>query len=156
MKKVLGAALLVCAAAFADETPKTATRAKPAVMMSLADLKFTAPEALPPGAPAGVQIARLWGDMSKGAYGLMVKFPPGSKNAPHWHTNDVRVIVIEGTLVAGPDESSMKEYGPGSYLLFPGGMRHVNGCKEGAECIALQEGSAKFDMHPAGRAQANK
>ena len=149
---VLGIALAISAAALADEGAKKATKAKAPVMTNAADMKFTAPE----GTPAGIQMAPLWGDMSKGAYGVMTKFAAGVKNPLHWHTNDVKVVIVKGTFLAGPDDVSAKEYGPGSYLFIPGGKKHVSGCKEGAECLLFQEGPAKFDLIPAGGTQATK
>ena len=129
---VLGIALAISAAALADEGAKKATKAKAPVMTNAADMKFTAPE----GTPAGIQMAPLWGDMSKGAYGVMTKFAAGVKNPLHWHTNDVKVVIVKGTFLAGPDDVSAKEYGPGA----KNGMRSLRASSASQNGVTISSG----------------
>ena len=97
------------------------------------------------GGPPGIMAAKLWGDMTRGAYGDLVKFSPNQQHPLHIHTSDIRVVVITGSFVTGPEGGPEKAYGPGSYLLVPGGWRHTSGA--GADgCTIFQEQSAKFDM----------
>jgi quercetin dioxygenase-like cupin family protein len=151
--------ILLATAALADEPAKPATdaasapgaRAKPGkkgkftVVVSASELKWNAP----PDAH-GVQIATIRGNMTKGAYRVMVKFPPGTSHPVHTHSGDVEVVVISGTFLYGADDASAKDLGPGSYAFIPGGTKHISGCKAGAECLVFQSGTEKFDMTPVG------
>lgn len=147
------AAVLLSTAALADEAAKApaaaaakpAKKPRPAKALSAAEMKFAAP----PNGPPGIQVAPISGDPMKGAYEQMVKFPAGNKHPPHTHTNDVEAVVISGTWYYGPDDATAKDFGPGSFILVPGGVKHVSGCRDGAECVIFQEGHAKFDMIPA-------
>ena len=114
---------------------------KEVVEISAAELKWTeVPET------GGVQVAPLWGEMMKGAHGAMAKFPPGSTHPLHTHTPDLKVVVVSGGFTYGTEGGPEKVYGPGSYLMIPGGTKHTSGCAAGAPCLLFQEGSAKFDM----------
>src|SRR5215471_2288788 len=116
---------------------------KAAVEMSATDLKWSeVPDT------GGVQVAPLWGEMMKGAHGMMAKFPPGNAHPLHTHTADFKVVVISGGFTYGPEGGPEKTYGPGSYLMIPGGTKHTSGCAAGAPCIMFQEASGKFDMKP--------
>ncbi len=165
MKNILVAmaALLLSTAALADDAAKTpdaakapdaakpAKKSRAARALTAAEMKFAAPPNM-----TGVQIAPISGDATKGAYESMVKFAAGTKHPLHTHTNGVEAVVISGTWYSGPDDATAKDFGPGSFVLVPGGMKHVSGCRDGAECLIFQEGHAKFDMMPAGGADGAK
>ena len=93
----------------------------------------------------GVTQSVLWGDPSKGKYGAITKFAPGTMHKFHTHSNDVKIVVISGTFVYKTDEGEWK-LGPGSYLLQPGGKKHISGTTEEG-CLFFQEGSNKFDIN---------
>jgi len=151
--------ILLAAAALADEPAKgaadagvkpageatAAKKAKAPVVVSAPDLKWNEP-----ADSHGVKIATIRGNMTKGGYRVMVKFPPGTSNPVHTHSGDVEVVVIGGTFLYGADDASAKDLGPGSYAFIPGGTKHVSGCKAGAECVVYQSGTEKFDMTPVG------
>jgi len=161
MKALILAVTLAASTAFADEPAKPADAAKPAeaaqpaaaakpakkakspMEVSAADLKWGA---MKDG--GGIMLAPLTGDSSKGAFTAMVKFPAGSMQAQHTHTADIKVVVISGTLMGGPDTASAKEFGPGSFRLVPSGWKHITGCKAGADCVVFVEGSSKMDQMP--------
>ncbi len=46
----------------------------------------------------GVQIADVWGDATKGAYGAFFRFDPGFASHLHTHTYDYYAVVIKGDL----------------------------------------------------------
>ncbi len=97
--------------------------------------------------PPGVMKATLWGDMTKGAYGALVKFPAGIKQPLHTHSSDIKSVVLSGTFTYAPEGGEEKSYGAGSYLLIPGGSKHISG--SGADgCTFFMEQSGKFDMKP--------
>ncbi|HYQ87764.1 MAG TPA: cupin domain-containing protein [Bacteroidota bacterium] len=95
------------------------------------------------GGPPGVMSAMLWGDQTKGAYGALTKFPAGFKAPLHYHTNEMRVVVVKGAYVY-----KGKPYGPGSYLFIPGGDQHYSGGLDSSETIFFIEQPGKFDINP--------
>ena len=112
---------------------------KAPVLWTAADIKWVAM----PGAPKGVMSAMLWGDQTKGAYGGFTKFPAGFKSPLHYHTNDIKMVVIKGAYTY-----KGKQYGPGSYLFIPGGDKHESGGIADSETIFFIEQSGKFDINP--------
>ena len=93
----------------------------------------------------GVMSATLWGDMTKGAYGALIKFPAGSKHPLHTHSSDIKTVVLSGTFTYAPEGGEEKSYGAGSYLLIPSGSKHTTGA--GADgCTFFMEQPGKFDM----------
>ena len=100
-----------------------------------------------------VHIAKLWGDMEKGAYGALVKLPANSKHPLHTHTNAIKAVVISGKFVYGPEGGPVATFGPGSYLMIPGGLKHTSGTGSG-ECEIFQEQAGKWDLVPVNPAAA--
>lgn len=126
----------------AKAAPKKAA-GKAAVIWPSGDLKWTD---MTPG-PPGVKVVDLWGDHTKGAYGAMIKFPAGTTAPLHTHTHDMRIAVVSGTLIHGPDGKPEVRLGPGSYLMQPGGTyRHTTTCDKASECVFFAESSGKFDI----------
>jgi quercetin dioxygenase-like cupin family protein len=142
---VLGA-ICLATAALGDEATKSAKKMKAPVTKTAADMVWA-------DMPVkGVQSAPLWGDMSKGAYGALIKFPAGTLVPLHSHSSELKLVVISGTLYTGADAASAKDLGPGSYGLQPAGWKHITGCRPGADCLFFTEGSGKFDLKPVGGA----
>ena len=109
------------------------------------DIKFSDVEGM-----KGAQMAPLWGDMKKGAYGVLFKWVPGFSAGWHTHTYPLGDVVVQGTLTLETESSSgVKELGPGSYIHNPAKTRHRSGCKAGgAECVFLVTQNAAFDLVP--------
>jgi hypothetical protein len=126
------------------------------VVMPASDVKWT--DLDPTGAP-GVKIADLWGDHAKGAYGAFIKFPAGFAAPLHTHTNAMKIVIVSGTFVQGPEGKPEFRLGPGSYLMQPGGnYRHTTSCDKASECVFFAESNGKFDLKPveAGKGPAKK
>ena len=121
------------------EAPAQVKMKKEAVIRPAEDIKW---EQLK-GAPPGVMTAKLWGDQNKGAYGGFTKFPAGFTSPLHYHTNDIKLVVIQGAYTYNG-----KKYGPGSYLFIPGGDKHVSGGVDDSESIFFIEQPGKFDLKP--------
>src|SRR5947207_1297593 len=151
---VLTLSLFIAGPLAAEEKEKPAKKVhmagKPAEAVPAADLKWMPAPGMPEG--KGPQLAVLWGDPMKGGYGTFAKFAPDTHHPLHTHPNMVRVVIVSGTFLYGDEGQEPKELGPGSYLMVPGGHKHVSGCKAGAECVLFQSGTAKFGMKPAGGA----
>ena len=93
----------------------------------------------PKGAP-GVQIADLWGDHAKGAFGAFLKLPAGFAAPLHTHTHAMKVVFLSGTYIQAPEGKSAVRLGPGSYMMQPGGnYRHTTSCdKARTACSSLK------------------
>lgn len=100
-----------------------------------------------PYAGGALQIAKLWGDREKGAYGMYLKAPAGFKAGSHMHTADYGGVSIQGTWVHTMNGET-KELPIGSYIMQPGGQYHNDACKGPEECIWLLVQDAKGDFIP--------
>ena len=115
-----------------------------AVVMPAADVKW----ADMVGGPPGIKIAPLWGDYQKGAFGALIKFPAGLIAPLHTHTTDMRIVVVSGTFIHGPEGKTPVRLGPGSYLMQAGGAyRHTTECDKASDCVMFADGRGKFDIH---------
>ena len=97
----------------------------------------------------GAWSATLWGDPSKGAYGTLRKVSAGMDLGKHSHTFDQKVVGVSGTWEFHVEGEPVKEYGPGSYIMVPGHVKHSSKCKEGADCVYFEEQPGKADFIPA-------
>jgi len=114
--------------------------------MPAADLKWT--DLDPTGAP-GVKVADLWGDHQKGAFGALFKLPAGFAVPLHTHTHDMKLVIVSGTYIQGPEGKPEFRLGPGSYLMQPGGnYRHTTSCDKASECLFFVESNGAFDLQP--------
>lgn len=103
-------------------------------------------EPFAPGMP--LQIAKLWGDRTQGAYGMLLKIPPGFEAGFHAHTADYYALNMQGTWVHTMDGVS-KVLPVGSYVMQPGGQFHNDVCKGPDDCILFIHQGAKGDFIPA-------
>jgi quercetin dioxygenase-like cupin family protein len=142
--------VLFTSSARADDAKKCAPRAKPAaraagfVTKTPDELKW-----MPNPANADAQMAVVWGDPTKGAHGAFHKFKAGFDAGLHTHSSDVRVAVVSGTIIAGPEGGPEKKLPPGSYEFQPHGVKHVTKCDPASECLIFAVVSGKFDILPA-------
>ena len=92
----------------------------------------------------GISKCALWGDAEKGPYGAFTRFAPGQTNRMHIHTNDIRIVVMEGAYIykAGGEEIRV---GPKGYLFIPGGTPHVSRGDDKAGALFYEESAGKFD-----------
>ena len=95
----------------------------------------------------GVSRATAWGDPDAGPHGAFTRFAPGFEAGLHFHTSDLRIVVIKGAYLYKTEGKEIR-VGPGEFLSVPGGTKHRSGgdAKEGA--LFYQEGSGKFDLNP--------
>lgn len=131
--------------------PAALAQGSAAVIWPAADIKWTDMQ----GGPPGVKTATLWGDMSKGAFGALIKFPAGTITPLHTHTHDMKVVVVSGTWIHTPEGKPPVNMTAGSYLMQPGGSyRHVTSCGQGSECLIFVESNGAFDLKPVEDAKA--
>jgi quercetin dioxygenase-like cupin family protein len=130
---VVGAAVVACSLGAAVAQGK-----KEAVFVESGKAEFK--EVVP-----GVKKKILWGN-DDGPYGAFTKFNPGQTNPLHTHTNEVRVVVLQGAYIYKPQNGNERRVGPGSYLSIPAGDVHTSrgDPKEGA--LFYEESPGKFDL----------
>lgn len=110
----------------------------------------------PTGAP-GVKIAPVWGNPAAGPFGAFLKLPAGFAAPLHTHTNPMKLVIVSGTYIQGPDGAPEFRLGPGSYLMQPGGdYRHTTSCDKASDCVFFVESDGAFDLLPAKSAAASK
>jgi quercetin dioxygenase-like cupin family protein len=102
----------------------------------------------PPYYKDGRQRARMLGDSSKGGTWVdRVKIPSGARVPSHTHPQDEVVTVIQGTWYLGEgerfDETKLKGYPAGSFIVIPAGLPHFVTAKEGTVIVQVS-GSGKF------------
>jgi len=113
------------------------------IMVSFSELKWAGLPERP-----GMQFAVLSGDPTIGPYTQMRKVPAGTNNGLHAHSSELTNVIISGVWFTGTDQSSAKDFGPGSVVMMPGGWVHVSGCRSGSDCVFYQAGKGKFDFKP--------
>ena len=145
-KSVLGFALLFLLASCAHTaSERDGTSGNRPIPISAADLKWT--DLDPAGAP-GVKVAKLWGDPASGAFGAFFGLPAGFAVPLHTHTHPMKVVIVSGTYIQGPEGAPVFRLGPGSYLMQPGGnYRHTTSCDTAADCVFFVESNGAFDLH---------
>jgi quercetin dioxygenase-like cupin family protein len=99
-----------------------------------------------PNAPPGVKQVNLWGDPTKGRFGALQKFPAGFSTPLHSHSANLKMVIISGTVIHGPEGKPEVRLGPGSYLTDPSGYKHTTKCDAASECTFFLEGDGPFDI----------
>jgi quercetin dioxygenase-like cupin family protein len=143
---VLSLVLLVAAAASAfaqaaDAKKPAKAKAAP-IIWPAGDLKWVDA----PNAPPGVKQVVLWGDPTKGKFGALQKFSAGFSAPLHWHSATLRMVLISGTVIHGPEGKPEVRLPPNSYLVDPPGYKHTTKCDAASECVFFLEGDGKFDI----------
>lgn len=146
--------LLVAAAAIttarADSAAKKATKGKmakhAAVFVTPDDIRWTA---APPDLPKDAQMAVLFGDPSKhDVFTVRLKVPDGYKIAPHWHSQDEQLTIIDGTLrlyMGDTMSGEPHELTRGSFHFLPAKEHHAAEAR-GATIVQIN-GTGPFDIH---------
>ena len=117
------------------------------VPIAATDLKWI--DLDPSGAP-GVKVADVLGNHRAGAFGAFFRLPAGFSAPLHTHTHDMKLVIVTGTYIQGPDGQPEFRLGPGSYLLQPGGnYRHTTSCDAASDCVFYVESDGAFDLQSA-------
>ena len=106
------------------------------------------PESIPWGdaAPDGTKYALLEGrrDADGELFTYAFFIPAGFWDAAHWHTQDVRVVVMSGSLYLGYGDllvvSRAERFEAGSVLVVPAGDRHFDGSLEDTVIVGVARG----------------
>ena len=103
-----------------------------------------------PGMAPGILTVLQYGDPAVGPYIILLKFPAGTFNPPHWHTADEVVTILSGSIITGEgetvDEARGKAVGPGGYFLIPGKTAHWGKVPQG-DIVLTRLGNGPRDIH---------
>jgi len=152
-KAVLGSALLFLLVSCGQAGNNTdGTSGNRPIPIPATDLKWTDLDSA--GAP-GVKVAKLWGDPATGPFGAFFRLPAGFAAPLHTHTHPMKVVIVSGTYIQGPDGAAVFRLGPGSYLMQPGdNYRHTTSCDTASDCVFFVESNGPFDLFLAENAPA--
>jgi quercetin dioxygenase-like cupin family protein len=102
-----------------------------------------------PGMVAGVKTVLQYGDPKVGPYIILLKFPKGLVNPPHWHTADEAVTILSGNMITGQgekiDDATGMSVTGGGYFIIPGGTAHWGKVPE--EVVLTRLGNGPRDIH---------
>src|SRR4030095_9599113 len=73
-------------------------------------------------------------------------FTPGFPNPLHTHTNEVRIVVLQGAYIYKPQNGNERRVGAGSYISIPGGDVHVSRGDPKERALFYEESPGQFDL----------
>jgi quercetin dioxygenase-like cupin family protein len=153
MKNTLTALTVVLAGLSWSTAPRAQAADKTkkgALLVPAADLKWNDVPDM-----AGVQLAAVDGDPSKGPSHFFIKFVGGFSAPLHHHTANHSVTVVAGTLVLTVDGNEQK-LPPGSFFAFSNKAKHATACVAGADCVLSVDARGKWDVLIEGAKTAKK
>src|SRR5689334_1100559 len=110
------------------------------VVANLATSKWTHDSGDPPGSESVL----LREDAASGAMELLVRYPAGHVFAPHWHSSNERVILLEGRMSV--NGATLE---PGGYAFLPAREVQRMSCTSSTRCSFYVHWDAKLDFHRA-------
>lgn len=96
----------------------------------------------------GIEKAGLWGSPA-GEHASLTRMAAGFKAGMHTHKHEVRMVVIEGTVVHTDAKGGVTELTKGAYLMVPGGIKHDTACAAGQDCLFVESLPGAFDLKAA-------
>jgi hypothetical protein len=125
----------------ANGLARTLEAVDPVAVARPSELRWQPKETLPAGAFAAV----AHGDPHAGPYAFYGRFPSGFRVPAHWHSADVEVILLAGTMHIERDGAAPRTIAPDEYVFLPAGLAYAAHCPEG--CLFLAWGREPFDIH---------
>jgi len=104
---------------------------------------------VPFGEGSPVMISPLWGDMTSGPSGFLLKMPAGFEVPKHTHSANYRVVILSGEALhwdEGEDRASVAPGRAGDYLEQPAGGWHfdANPGTEDVVALVMYDGPVDF------------
>ena len=96
--------------------------------------------------PPGAESVVLRDDAQTGGTEMLVRYPAGHKFAPHWHSANERMVVVEGTMQVEVNGVA-KTLGPGSYAFMPARQLQKETCVSQSRCGFYVFWDTKLDFH---------
>ena len=150
--------IIMCLATAGILSSAVASRlnAKQASDLVQAGVVLSPPSAMPwkPGSTPGVEQALLWGDRDHGSNGTIARYPAGFEIRPHYHTHDMRGLIVSGTWLLGIVGGTTGALPAGSYFFLPGKTAHTDRCEGPTPCVmflAQDESRDTVFPEPSGR-----
>jgi quercetin dioxygenase-like cupin family protein len=133
-----------------EKAEKAEKAKKGALFVPAADIKWNDVPDM-----AGVQLAAVDGDPSKGPSHFFIKFVGGFSAPLHHHTANHFVTVVAGTVVLAVDGNEQK-LPPGSFFAFSNKTKHTTTCAAGTDCVLSVDARGKWDVLIEGQKTAKK
>lgn len=115
------------------------------VATNLAGAKWTHDKGDPPGA----ENVFLRQDPRTGGMELLVRYPAGHVFAPHWHSVNERIVVLEGTLSVKAGAAPETSLDPGGFAFLPAKEVQHLACTSKTRCTFYIQWDGKLDTHKA-------
>jgi quercetin dioxygenase-like cupin family protein len=115
------------------------------VTANLADSKWTHDKGDPPGAES----VFLRQDAQTGGMELLVRYPAGHVFAPHWHSVNERIVVLEGRLSVKLGAGADTQLDPGGFAFLPAKEVQRLACASKTRCTFYIQWDGKLDNHKA-------
>ena len=132
--------LLVLLAVPAAATAGGTTSSDPMAVVNPSDFHWKPKDALPPGASGAV----LRGDPAAGAYDFLGRFPDRFTVPLHYHTSEVVVLMVKGSMVIGRPRRPDLTIAEGGLFVLPARMAYTARCQR--TCTFLVHGERPFDI----------
>jgi quercetin dioxygenase-like cupin family protein len=98
------------------------------------------------GDPRGSESVTLREDTATGALELLARYPPGHVFAPHWHSVNERIILLEGRLsLRQADRERFLD--PGGFAYLPSREVQRMSCVSKTPCTFYVAWDGKLDFH---------
>jgi len=98
------------------------------------------------GDPPGSESVTLREDAQTGAVELLVRYPAGHVFAPHWHSANERIVLLEGRMSMRQGEAE-KFLDPGGYAFLPAKELQRMACVSKTRCTFYVYWDGKLDFH---------
>lgn len=98
--------------------------------------------------PAGSESVFLREDPQSGAMELLVRYPAGHVFAPHWHSANERIVLLEGRLSLRQGDTE-KFLEPGGFAFLPAKEVQRLSCTSKTRCMFYVYWDGKLDNHAA-------
>ncbi|MCU1235109.1 MAG: Cupin 2, conserved barrel domain protein [Candidatus Solibacter sp.] len=115
------------------------------VTANLADAKWTHDKGDPPGS----ENVFLRQDAQTGGMELLVRYPAGHVFAPHWHSVNERIVVLEGQLAVKVGSGPEKLLEAGGFAFLPAKEVQRLACTSKTRCTFYIQWDGKLDNHKA-------
>jgi quercetin dioxygenase-like cupin family protein len=86
-------------------------------------------------------------DPKTGAMDLLVRYPGGKKLAPHWHSVNERLILLEGKIAVKVGDAAEVTVLPGGLMMAPAKEPHGLTCVSEKPCTFYIAWDGKLDNH---------
>jgi quercetin dioxygenase-like cupin family protein len=98
--------------------------------------------------PEGCQLAVLNGDPAQANADVLLRVPPQSHIARHWHSSNERMVLVAGEMEVSYDHQAPITARPGDYMFGPARLPHDARCRSPQPCVLFIAFEGPVDAHP--------